>query len=155
MPDSIAKQIIGVFTTHAAALDGIAAAVDRESRDVPAEVRDGPVVVAFFRSCPQVLRETGGGADITWEWGIRIYVALTTFEDAQEDFYAAVPAVLGLAGTQGLSDDLEAIAVDGATVYVGSLKLTDGGTEPHYEVDAGWAMKELRLQVESYSPGTA
>lgn len=155
MADSIAKQIIGVFITHAAALDEIQAAVDRESRDVPAEIREGPVVVAFWRSCPQVIKETGGGSDTTWEWGIRIYVALLDFESAQEDFYAAVPAVLALAGSDALLDDLKALSVAGGHVYVGSLKLTDGGAEPHYETDEGWAMKELRLQVESYQPGSA
>jgi hypothetical protein len=152
---SIAKQIIGAFVTRVAALDEVAAAVDRESRDVPAEVRDGPVVVAFWRSCPQVAKETGGGTDVTWEWGIRIYVSLLDFETAQEDFYAVVPAVLGLGNSQALVDDLTALSDGGGTVYAGSLELTDGGSEPHYETDEGWAMKELRLKVQSYQPGTS
>jgi hypothetical protein len=148
---STPKQIITAFITHAAAVDGVVAAYDKESRDIPGEVREGACVVALWRACPQVVKETGEGADVTWEWAIRIYVALPDFESAQEDFYAVVPAVLALGRSHGLTVDLDALE----NVYTGSLSVTDSGVEPHFDIEQGWAMKELRLRVESYELGIA
>jgi hypothetical protein len=149
--ESVPKQIIGKFVDRAAAIDGVTFASDREDRDVPAEIRDGACVVALWRACPQVVSETGGGSDVTWEWAIRIYVSLITFDDAQESFYTIVPAVLALGQSDGLTVDLQTIG----NVYVGSLELTDTGGEPHYEIDEAWAMKELRLRIQSYQPPIA
>lgn len=151
MADSTPKQIITKFIARAAAVDGVSVAQDKEARDIPAEVREGACVVALWRACPQVVKETGDGADVTWEWNIRIYVALPDFETAQEDFYAVVPAVLALGRSQALMVDLDAL--DG--VYTGSLSLTDAGADPHFDVEEGWAMKELRLRVESVESGVA
>jgi hypothetical protein len=151
MADSAPKQIIAAFVARAAQVDGVAVAYDKEARDIPGEVREGACVVALWRGCPQVVKETGDGSDVTWEWSIRIYVGLPDFETAQDDFYAVVPAVLALGRSQGFNGDLDAL--DG--VYTGSLSLTDAGAEPHFDADAGWAMKELRLRVESYAAGVA
>jgi hypothetical protein len=152
MADSIPKQIVGVFLEAVAALEGVVAVDDKEARDIPGEVRDGACVIGFWRACPQVNTETSGGSDITWEWSIRIYVAIAPdLEGAQEDFYALVPAVLALAQSESLLEALGALQ----DVRAGTLKLTDGGLEPHFEIDEGWAMKELRLSVESYQPAIA
>jgi hypothetical protein len=149
---SVPKQIIDKFLEHAAGVDGVVATANVESRDVPAEVRNGACVVALWRACPALNKETGGGGDVTWEWSIRIYVALPDFESAQEDFYEVVPSMLALGQSDGLLEDLNGL---GDSIYVGSLKLTDPGMEPHFEIDEGWALKELRLSVESYQPPIA
>lgn len=146
-----AEQIIGAVIAAAANLDGIEAAAELEDRDVPAEIVDGPVVVAYWRASPQTIAETGLGADIVDEWELRIYVPLSDLQEAQRDLYAAKTAVLSLARSQSLIETLTALE----GVYAGSLELTDPGDDPIVELDDRWMMKQLVLRVASYAPGVA
>lgn len=144
-----AELVIAAVIAKAADLPSIKAAEEVEDRDVPPQVTEGPVVVAYWRSTPQTIVETGLGADLVDEWGLRIYVPLTDLPEAQRDLYQATNDVLSLARSASLVAALTAL--DG--VYAGSLELTDPGDEPLVEFDDRWMMKELVLRVGRYAPG--
>ena len=124
--------------------------MELEDAEVPFDVREGPVVVAYWQGFRQRTAETGLGADLTSVWSIRIYTGLVTYQEMQRDFYAAVWQVLGIVRSQAFVDDLTAIA----GTYAGSAALTMDAREPDLDFQEGWALMELTFSVELYGPGT-
>jgi hypothetical protein len=145
------EQILTAVMNKIAALSGIQAVSEVEDRDVPPQVTQGPVVVAYWRAGPQTTAETGLGADITEEWELRIYVPLSDLPEAQRDLYQAREAVLSV----GRSESLITTLTNLGGVYAGTLSITDPGDEPIVEFDDRWMMKQLILRVQRYAAGVA
>lgn len=135
---SLERDLRAAFTAAAAAVAGVAAALDHEPAELPAALADGAVVTLL--GLPPAQRDTATGISlVTYTWRANVYVNLAQGYDAAQ--YA-------------LADVLEAVlAITRADCDAGGLvdhwTLTGAGSEPQFAHAEGWIFQPLILTAET------
>lgn len=80
--------------------------------------------------------ETGIGEDVTYEWRLRLYVALNDYLTAQTQIKMLMPQILAVARHHPTCNGL-----------VDFLTLVDEGSEPDFNVTEGWLSKDATLRA--------
>lgn len=107
-------------------------ALDHEPSSMPRF----PGTTLLVRRFSPAQAETGVGEDVTYDWRLRLYVALNDYRTAQTQIKELMPQVLAVARHHPTADGL-----------VDFLTLVDAGEEPIFTSEEGWAAKDMFLRA--------
>lgn len=102
----------------------------------PGTLKDYPCVTLLSRRFDAAQAETGPHDDMTYEWRLRLYVALQDYEKAQDDIDTLIPLILDVPRHHPTMEG-----------DVDFLLFYDFGNEIVFSKDDGWAAKDLVARV--------
>lgn len=131
------RDIRAAFVAHAAAVAGVAAALDHEPAELPAALADGAVVTML--GLPPIQTDTATGlATITYTWRVNVYIDLVQgFDEAQYALAAVLEPLLAITRAAG---DVDA----GGLVDEWTLA-PSGQSEPQFAHAEGHVFQTLTL----------
>jgi hypothetical protein len=103
----------------------------------PGHLNGFPCVTLLSRRFDARQAETGPHDDMTYEWRLRLYVALNDYEKAQDEIDALIPLILDVPRHHATMEG----DVDFLVFY-------DFGAEIVFSKDDGWAAKDLVARVQ-------
>jgi hypothetical protein len=130
-------EIRAAFTAAAAAVNGVAHALDYEPDELP-PLTDGPCVTMLQRQFrPQVV-QTGGVIQVTFIWTVAVYALLRDYQTAQAELEAVIPRLVLITVADTTLDET-----------CDQAELVDPGQEPFPEDSGGVATMTKLLQLSA------
>lgn len=102
----------------------------------PGNLKGFPCVTLLSRRYDPVQSETGPHDDMTYEFRLRLYVQLVSYERAQDEIDDLIPVILDVPRHNATMNG----DVDFLVFY-------DPGSDITFSSDDGWAMKDLVVRV--------